>query len=99
MQMPGLQDKTQDAAKRILWVKELAENCVMASVDNKGANSKWEKLLMIFNCSDRSGNAQLPNGDWQILADGENSFRWQKEELVSEKVKVAEFSAMILGQK
>jgi pullulanase len=97
MQMPGVQDKTRDAAKRILWVKELAENCVMASVDNKGG--KWEKLILIFNCSDRSGNAALPHGNWQILADGENSFRWQKEDLVSEKVNVAEHSAMILGSK
>ena len=71
----------------------------MACVDNKGADSKWEQILMIFNCSDRSGKAALPAGNWQILADGENAFRWQQETGVSEKVPVAEFSAMILGLK
>ena len=99
MQMPGVQDKSANAAKRVLWVKELAKDCVMACVDNKGADSKWEQILMIFNCSDRSGKAALPAGNWQILADGENAFRWQQETVVSEKVPVAEFSAMILGLK
>ena len=99
MQLPGVQDKSADAAKRVLWVKELAQDCVMACVDNKGADSKWQQVLMIFNCSGRSGKAALPGGNWQILADGENTFRWQEETIVSEKVPVAEFSAMILGLK
>jgi len=97
MQLPGLQDKSEHAAKRVLWVEELAEDCVMACVDNKGG--KWGRILMIFNCSDRDGNAKLPEGSWQILADGENTFRWQEESAVSEKICVAEHSAMILGLK
>ena len=56
-------------------------------------------ILMIFNCSARAGKAGLPAGNWQILADGETSFHWQEEELVCEKVPVAEFSAMLLGLK
>ena len=97
MQMPGLCDKGMYAARRILWVKELEQDCVMACVDNKGADSKWEQSILIFNCSQHSCNAQLPAGTWQILADGENSFRWQKETSVSEKLEVPAYSAMILG--
>lgn len=99
MQLPGVQDKTEKASRRILWVEELGENCVMACVDNKGKDSKWEKVLMIFNCSDYCGSAKLPEGSWQILADGENSFRWQQEHVVTEKVRVAAYSAMLLGLK
>lgn len=99
MQLPGVQDKSENAQRRILWVEELAKDCVMACVDNSGKDSKWQQVLMIFNCSDRSGNARLPEGNWQILLDGENSFRWQKETIVAETVPVAEFSAMILGLK
>ena len=99
MQMPGACDKTAGADKRVLWVKELAQDCVMACLDNRGSNSKWEQILMVFNCSSRSGNAQLPSGNWQILVDAENSFRWEKPETVTEKVRVAEYSAMILGLK
>ena len=99
MQLCGMQDKSADAHKRILWVKELAKDCVMACVDNRGGDCKWEQILMIFNCSGHSGNAQLPAGNWQVLADGENSFLWQKESIISQKVRAAEFSAMILGLK
>ena len=97
MQLPGLQDKTCDAQKRILWVKELQTDCVMAAVDNRGG--PWEKLVLIFNCSGHSCSAELPEGTWQILADGEDSFRWQKEDPVNHTVKVAPYSPMILGQK
>jgi len=82
-----------------LWVKELAEDCVMACVDNRGTDSKWEQILMIFNCSDRSAYADLPHGSWQVLADGENALRWQKDNTVSGEIIAPEFSALILGMK
>ena len=99
MQLPGVQDKTENAAKRVLWVKELATDCVMACLDNRGEGSKWEQLILIFNCSGRSGNAKLPEGNWQILVDGGSAFRWQKDSAVDTLVPVAEYSAMILGRK
>ena len=54
---------------------------------------------MVFNCSDHSGDVHLPAGNWQVLADGENAFLWQKNNTVAEKVNVPEFSAVILGLK
>ena len=99
MQMPGMCDKGMYASRRILWVKETDADCVMACVDNKGADSKWEQVILIFNCSDHALDTRLPDGTWQILADGENSFCWKKEMTVTGEVKVAEFSAMILGMK
>ena len=99
MQLPGVQDKSRDGAKRILWVKEIAPDCVMACVDNRGKDSKWEKLALVFNCSEHFCNAVLPEGSWQILTDGENSFRWQKESTVGGGIPVAKYSAVILGSK
>ena len=99
MQLPGLQDKGMYASQRILWVKEVAADCVMACVDNKGADSKWEQVLMIFNCSGVSVDSELPAGNWQILVDGENAFCWQKQELVSKTAQCAACSALILGLK
>ena len=99
MRLPGVQDKSANAEKRVLWVKELAEDCVMACVDNRGADSNWEQSIMIFNCSDRADHAQLPAGDWQVLADGEDSFLWQEETVLSGSAYVTAFSAMILGRK
>ena len=99
MQLPGLQDKSKDAAKRILWVHEIAEDCVAACVDNRGQDCKWEKILMIFNCSNVSRTAELPAGNWQLLVDGENAHHWKKNNTVATDVNVAEFSAMILGSR
>jgi len=99
MQLPGLQDKSAAAHKRVLWVKELAKDCVMACVDNKGGDNRWQQLLMIFNGSDRPASAQLPAGSWQILVTGEDAFFWQRERTVLERTKVPEYSAMILGMK
>lgn len=97
MQLSGLQDKSKDAAKRILWVSEVAKDCVMACVDNRGADSEWEAVVMIFNCSEISAKVALPAGNWQLLADGESTFCWQENQTRSTNVNVAPFSAMILG--
>ena len=99
MQLPGVLDKSRDAAKRILWVKEIAPDCVMACVDNSAADSKWETLALIFNCSGYDCEAILPEGNWQLLANGENSFRWQTENTVSGSMPMAKYSAVILGSK
>ena len=99
MQLPGVQDKSANAEKRILWVKELEQDCVMACVDNSGKDSRWSQVLMIFNCSERTCRADLPNGNWQILVDGENAFRWKDADLVSGSVNVDTFSALVLGLK
>lgn len=99
MQMPGAQDKSGKAAARFLWVEEPAANCAMACMDNSGTGTQWQRVIMIFNCSERSVEVALPAGNWQILADGEDSLRWQKETLVTQKTPVAEYSALLLGLK
>lgn len=42
----------------------------------------------------------LPDGDWQVLADGENSFLWQAEppRLVAGRAEAAPGAALILGR-
>ena len=67
----------------------------MASLDNRGG--KWEKLVLIFNCSDYTGKAQLPEGKWQILSDGDSSFLFEEMVTAEGKVQVKAFTAMILG--
>ena len=94
-QLPAMQDKSILAPNRVLWTKEICKDCVMASLDNRGG--KWEKLVLIFNCSDYTGKAQLPEGNWQILADGDSSFRFEESVTVTDKVQVKAFTAMILG--
>ena len=99
MQLVGLQDKSPGSHKRVLWVKELVKDCVMACVDNGGGDGHWQRILMIFNCADRFQDVRLPTGKWQLLVNGEDAFCWQRERAVPEKVRIPEYSAMILGMK
>ena len=99
MQLPGLQEKSHRSAERVLWVKELTKDCAMACIDNHGEGSTWEQVLLIINCSDQGGNAQLPEGNWQLLCDGESSFRFEEGVVVTGKVAVERNCALILGRK
>jgi len=41
----------------------------------------------------------MPAGKWQLLADGESSFRWEKETLAGERVTIGAMSVVVLGKK
>jgi pullulanase len=96
-QLPGLQDKSAKAKDRILKAFDIALNCSGILLDNKGENSKWEKLFLCFNCSEKSVNLSLPEGNWQVLADGENAFRWEESMYVKEKTEIPPKSDLVLG--
>ena len=98
MQLPGLQDKTEDAAKRILWVQQKAPDCVTVCVDNAGSD-KWSQLLMIFNGSDAAHTGSMPDGKWQLLSDGESSFLWEQERFAGKEVTVDAMSAIVMGKR
>ena len=98
MQLPGLQDKTEAAAKRILYVKDIARNCAGVQLDNRGESSKWEQLLLYFNCAKDPATVSLPNGRWQVLANGEDSFLWKREVTVENTGTIPPMSALILGK-
>ena len=101
-QLPGLCDKTADAGKRIctLWKKK---GCVGFSVDNRetgrASEGSWETLCIVYNARQRETMIELPEGCWEILADGEDSFRWKHPEGWTGKCKAAPVSILILGQK
>ena len=98
MQLPGLQDKSVQAQKRVLWTKDLAHNAAAVCLDNRGENSRWETLLAVFCCGDQAQQMPLPEGKWQILCDGDSSFRWQLHVGVSGSCTVPAKSALILGK-
>ncbi len=95
-QLPALTDKSAHAKNRLLWAKDLAENCAAALLDDRDGN--WQQLLLIFNCSDTDRSLALPEGSWQVLADGSSSFRWQESLLINGSCTVPGCSALILGK-
>ena len=96
--LPGLQDKSEKAKDRILAAFDIAPNCAGVLLDNRGENSRWEKLLLCFNCSKNPVELSLPEGSWQILADAESSFRWQESLQTEKKTRIPPQSALLLGR-
>lgn len=97
-QLPGLQDKSEQAAKRILSAFDVAPNCAGVMLDNRGAGSKWQQLILCFNCSKESAEFDLPAGNWQLLVDGENAFLWEEDIRLEGRVNLPARSAFIVGQ-
>lgn len=96
-QLVGLQEKSREAHLRIQTVEQLAENCVSVLVDNRGDGSRWNTLLLCFNAGQENLHISLPDGKWQLLADGESSFLWRENLCLTEKAILLPVSALILG--
>ena len=65
-------------------------------MDNHG-ESPWKQLLVVFNCSDSPCPVTLPEGKWQLLCDGDSSFRWQQHIPLEHRCTAQPGSALILG--
>lgn len=98
MQLPALQDKSEQACERILQTFETGSNCAGVLLDNRGGNSKWQQLLLCFNCGLEDAELSLPEGSWQLLADGDNAFRWKETIHLKSKTAIPAKSALILGK-
>lgn len=70
--LPGLCDKSKTAALRIRKKTIHAEKVVSFRVDNRDFDEagKWEELFIIYNALPEAYAIELPDGDWEILADG-----------------------------
>lgn len=93
-QLPGLQDKTMAAGKRILWAKQIGPDCAAVCLDNRG-DSPWKMLLLLVNAGKTDRMGSLPDGHWQVLVDHASSFRWQ-EKILADKTFCAKAGAVTL---
>lgn len=98
MQLPALQDKSGQAAKRIVSVVELAPNCAGVTGSNTGGESKWDKLLLLCNANDSTREVPLPGGTWQVLVDDTSSFCWKETSALTGKVSLPPVSALVFGR-
>lgn len=103
-QMPGLYDKSPEAYKRINEETIHGEKVVSFVLDNtnKEAGAKkspYEELFIVYNAGEENADITIPDGDWVILADKEQSDR-SLPFVPSEngKLKVLANSGMILGK-
>lgn len=98
-QLPGLCDKSEEAWKRVSGQWKEA-GAVGFFVDNrdKGQTSPWKKLMIIYNRTEKTVKRKLPEGKWEILLNGENSFLWKEKKNI-QRAEAAPVSALILGQR
>ena len=104
-QLPGLCDKSAEAKERIQtlqkrpgWVGFLVDNRANDKEPTKQQNG-WEKLCIIYNANQKSENIHLPEGTWEILADGEDSYRWKMPVEIAREAVASPVSILILGQR
>jgi len=98
-QLPGLCDKSPAAPARISDAREPGKNCVTVQIDNSGGGSPWTRLFLAYSVRPEEFELTLPDGPWELLADGESSFRWEKPEVWSGRYPLAPVSAAIFGQR
>lgn len=111
-QLPGLCDKSAEAGKRIKEMWKIP-GCVGFTVDNRANENEtirqyiekcitkkcWKQLFIIYNANHRSEKIPLPDGTWEILADGEDSFQWEMPTEVEKMTEIAPVSILVLGQR
>ena len=99
MRLPGLQDKTAAAGSRVLAGTSPGKDCAAVLLDNTGAGSPWKRLFMAYSAAPEAVSLTLPQGDWDVLADAESSFAWQKPRAIKASAPLEPVSALILGQR
>ena len=97
-QLPGLQDKSAQAKERIWDAFQIAPDCAGVLLDNRAEGSRWETLLLCFNCSKETAELSLPQGSWQVLVNGENAFMWEGNTRLEGKTAIPPQSALLLGK-
>ena len=77
-QLPGLCSKGPDAPARLRSAWRPARLTAAFLLDNSGPASRWDALLLFYSAAGQPRPAALPDGQWQVLADPDSSFRWQE---------------------
>ena len=99
--LPALYDKSSDAASRIKEKEIHKKGVVSFRADNRDARGggEWEELFVVYNADSDGYTASLPEGTWEILADGRKAGCFRETEAAQSRVRVDGRSGMLLGRK
>lgn len=106
-QIPGLCDKSEDAWRAIKtpWHEDGIVGFFVTSPARPGVRPcRWRLVYILYNSTDECSEVPLPQGEWRVLLDGEDSFLFENAE--SEILTGGEFryvrippvSVLILGE-
>ncbi len=99
-QLPALCSKGPDAPARLRSAWRPARLTAAFLLDNSGPASRWDALLLFYSAAGQPRPAALPDGQWQVLADPDSSFRWQEAAptLLAGQAALPAAGALILGR-
>ncbi len=102
--LPGLYDKSPGAAERIGRETIHGSGVVSFTVDNaplpgRQEECPWPELFIVYNAGDTVALVNVPEGQWTVLADGEEADCRKKAFLRDGNLPVEAKSGMMLGRK
>lgn len=104
-QIAFYKDKSIQAVKRLHFIK-MEKQVVEFTIDNGYGNGElWDMLYIVYNANGENYLTELPEGQWQTLADGEGADKWKRgffkkaEPSVSGKVTITPKSIAVFGKK
>lgn len=97
----GLSDKSDEAYKNIRFLK-VEDGFIAFEVENRereGFVPKWEKVVILLNATEERKHSYLRDGEFEVLSDGMNSFKWMSGEkrIMEKDVEVPPLTACVLG--
>jgi len=98
--LPGLYDKSPRAAERITDQRIHGEGVVSFQVDNRSSDGcgEWDNLFIIYNAASGDCVSALPEGEWEILADGSESDCRKAVTEAEKGIRVKAHSGMLFGK-
>ncbi len=101
----GFYDYGKNSISRIRF--QIAKDGIVAFEirNRKDHIDSWDKLFIVYNSKEEVQVVELPQGRWQLLADGNSSFIWKnaagldKIKRKSGKVEIGGLSAHIYGKR
>lgn len=99
--LPALCDKSSDASTRITEKEIHGEGVVSFRADNRdsGGGGRWEELFIIYNAASDEYTVSLPEGVWEILADGREADCCREMTAARSGIRIDGRSGMLLGRK
>ena len=93
--LPGLCDKSPAAARRVTEQQIHGDGVVSFQLDNR-VSEEWDWLFVIYNAASVSQPVSLPEGEWEVLADGSVA---DCRRAADKNIRVHAHSGMLLGRK
>lgn len=97
-QLPCLCDKSAAAGQRLLETVEMTPRAAVVLLDNGGEGSRYAQIVLAVNTDGEPCVLDLPEGQWAVLCDGEDSFLWENPRIAAPQETLAPVSMMVFGR-